>query len=76
MERNIIMTRTDLMDLKAGDILLYNDGREGHQDVKAEVITSGDNFVVVQFVDRAESTTIYHHEKAWTDYLIKQANPQ
>lgn len=71
-----MMTKTDLMGLKVGDILLYNDGREGHIDVKAEVIVLGDNFVVVQFVDRAESTTIYFTDKAWTDYLRKQANPQ
>lgn len=65
------MTKNDLMELKAGDILIYDDGREGHRDVRAEVMMLGDNFVVVQFVDRAETTTIYCSEKAWTDYLTK-----
>lgn len=71
-----MITKTDLKDLKAGDTLLYNDGREGHIDVKAEVLRQGDDSVVVQFADRAESTTIFYTDKAWTDYLRKQATPQ
>jgi len=71
-----MMTTTDLMGLKAGDILIYNDGREGHQDVKAEVLTLGKDFIIVQFVDRADTTNYLSQRKAWTDYLRKQPNPQ
>jgi hypothetical protein len=52
-----------------GDTLIYNDGREGHTNRKAVVLEVGQNFIIVQFEDRASSTTIMNHDKAWTDFL-------
>ena len=39
--------------------IVYNDGRAGHTDIKAEILELHENFILVQFEDRADTTNIY-----------------
>ena len=63
------MNGEHLKSLNAGDVLVYDDGRPGHSGVKAVVLSNHENCVVVQFEDRADTTTIKHDEVGWTNYL-------
>ena len=67
------MNAEHMKSLKSGDILLYDDGRPGHVGVKAAVLSNDENCVVVQFEDRADTTTIKHDDVGWTDYLKRQS---
>ena len=65
------MTSEEMADLKQGDRISYNDGREGHSGVIAIVVESGASVTIVQFADRADTTAIAHSDRGWTDYLGK-----
>lgn len=55
--------------IKAGDVLVYDDGRAGHSGVKAVVLSVNATGMTVQFEDRADTTRIAFTDKAWMDYL-------
>ncbi len=63
------MNAKDMKSVKPGDTLVYDDGRPGHRGVKAVVVSNGTGSLIVQFEDRAETTTIKHNDSGWTDYL-------
>jgi len=63
------MNGEQMKSLNSGDILVYDDGRAGHVGVKAVVLSNYENCVIVQFEDRADTTTIKHDEVGWTKYL-------
>lgn len=63
------MNVEQMKSLNSGDILVYDDGRPGHVGVKAVVLSDHENSVIVQFEDRADTTTIKHDEVGWTNYL-------
>ena len=65
------MNKKEMKALKAGDVISYDDGRKGHQGVKATVLENGEHFVVVQFIDRFAPDTIKHSDTEWTKYLSK-----
>jgi hypothetical protein len=67
------MNAEQMKSLNTGDILVYDDGRPGHAGVKAVVLSNHENSVIVQFEDRADTTTIKHDEVGWTKHL-KQSN--
>lgn len=52
-----------------GKEIVYNDGREGHKDVKATILEADNNKMVVQFEDRADTTTILFSEKLWMNFI-------
>lgn len=49
--------------------LIYDDGRPGHRGVKAEVLSVSSTQMVVQFDDRADTTTISLSDRDWMDHL-------
>ena len=53
----------------AGKEIVYNDGREGHKNVRAIILEADNNKMVVQFEDRADTTTILFSEKSWMDFI-------
>ena len=55
--------------IKAGIVLVYNDGREGHQDAACEVLGVSDKGMLVQFTDRADTTRISFNDAAWMNHL-------
>ena len=63
------MTAEQMKALNSGDLLVYDDGRPGHVGVKAVVLSNHQNCLIVQFEDRADTTTIKHDEVGWTKYL-------
>jgi hypothetical protein len=63
------MNADQMKSLNSGDILVYDDGRPGHSGVKAVVLSNLENCLIVQFEDRADTTTIKHDEVGWTKYL-------
>ena len=60
------------INCKVGDTLIYDDGREGHKGILCVVVSAGATSMVVQFADRADSTTIKYNDKGWMDYLVKK----
>jgi hypothetical protein len=66
------MNAEQMKSLKTGDILVYDDGRAGHRDVKAVVLSNDKNSLIVQFEDRADTTTIKHDDVGWTKYLRRE----
>jgi hypothetical protein len=66
------MNAEHMKSLKSGDILVYDDGRPGHVGVKAVVLSNHENSVIVQFEDRADTTTIQHDEVGWTKHLKRK----
>ena len=61
-----------MKSLNSGDILVYDDGRPGHVGVKAVVLSNHETSVIVQFEDRADTTTIKHDEVGWTEHLKRK----
>jgi hypothetical protein len=59
----------DPTTIQAGATLNYNDGRPGHTNVKAKVLSVYSNGMVVQFEDRAEPNTILFSDHDWMDNL-------
>jgi hypothetical protein len=54
---------------KIGQALTYNDGRPGHTNHKAVVLNVLSNCFVVQFEDRADTTTIRWDDAGWMRYI-------
>ena len=54
---------------KRGDHILYNDGRPGHTNVKAEILSIDGDSMTVQFEDRADTTRIHFSDRQWMDDL-------
>jgi hypothetical protein len=54
---------------KPGQSLSYDDGRAGHRQVKATVLSVGPAAMVVQFEDRADTTTIRFSDSQWTKFI-------
>lgn len=52
-----------------GDVISYNDGRPGHQDVRAVVLSVDRIGMVVQFEDRADTTRISFSDRSWMDFI-------
>ena len=67
-----LMNAEHMKSLKTGDILVYDDGRAGHRDVKAVVLSNEKNSLIVQFEDRADTTSIKHDDVGWTKYLRRE----
>ncbi len=65
------MKAEDMKSLNFGDILVYDDGRPGHRGSKAEVLSNDKSHVVLQFEDRADTTTIKHDDSGWIEHLTK-----
>lgn len=63
------MTLNQTREIKAGSILIYNDGRKGHTNALAHVLQIDGTGMTVQFVDRADTTRIRLSDRAWMDYL-------
>lgn len=57
--------------VKVGDTLKYNDGRQGHQDVTAEVLEVEPTGMVVKFSDRYQETFISWTDQKWMKYLSR-----
>lgn len=60
------MTTKQMQQLKAGDVVVYNDGRG---PARAVVLDNSATVTLVKFDDRADTTAIRHSERAWTDCL-------
>lgn len=59
---------TTTINFQIGDRIRYNDGRAGH-DVGAKVLSVGATSMVVQFDDRADTTTIRYADEAWMKHI-------
>ena len=56
--------------VKEGCRISYDDGRPGHEDVRASVleVTEGHG-MLVQFDDRADTTYIFFSDRRWMDFI-------
>lgn len=61
-----------MKNVRVGDQIIYDDGRSGHQQVPAEVLSVDTNGMTVQFTDRADTTRISFSDRGWMDYLSLQ----
>lgn len=52
-----------------GREIVYDDGRPGHRAVKATILSANDRGMVVQFVDRADTTTISFTDAEWMRFI-------
>lgn len=59
----------DVADFQPGQTIAYDDGRPGHRGVLATVLSVSGTGMVVQFEDRADTTTISFADRGWMDYL-------
>jgi hypothetical protein len=56
--------------VRKGSTISYDDGRPGHQDVRAGVLEVVDGHgMLVQFEDRADTTYILFSESQWMDFV-------
>ena len=63
------LTPEEMAALQVDDVLIYNDGRAGHCEVKAIVLLNDGAKIFAQFEDRNAATIIPYSAKQWTDYL-------
>ena len=49
--------------------IVYNDGRTGHTNATATVLSVSESGMVVQFDDRADTTSIQFDDESWMKYL-------
>lgn len=52
-----------------GGRIVYNDGRPGHTDAQAIILAVSEVGMVVQFEDRADTSTIRFDEDKWMDFI-------
>ncbi len=57
----------------AGSRIIYNDGREGHTGIVATILEVNTNQMIVQFEDRADTTTIRLSDSGWMDHIKRGA---
>ena len=62
------MTVDQAKRIKPGAVLMYDDGRSGHQGVRAMVLTVADRYLIAQFEDRADTTKV-EFVPDWLSYL-------
>ena len=55
--------------IKTGDRIVYNDGRPGHKDVFATVLTVDAKGMNVQFEDRADTNYIAFSDRGWMNFI-------
>jgi hypothetical protein len=55
--------------IQVGSRLVYNDGREGHQEVFATVLEVNAKGMKVQFEDRADTSQIAFADRGWMDFI-------
>jgi hypothetical protein len=55
--------------ISVGERVVYNDRREGHTNIVAVVLEIHQNFMIVQFEDRADTTKISFSDRQWMDFL-------
>jgi hypothetical protein len=56
--------------VKEGDRISYDDGRPGHQDVRATVLNVAEGRgMLVQFDDRADATYILFSDARWMNFI-------
>ncbi len=56
--------------VKAGDRISYDDGRPGHQGVRATVLEVMEGRgMLVQFDDRADTTYILFSDRRWMEFI-------
>lgn len=54
---------------KRGSWIYYNDGRPGHANVKARILSTDATGMTVKFEDRARSTRINFNDAAWINHI-------
>jgi hypothetical protein len=57
------------LQIKQGCRIAYDDGRPGHQGVKATVLAEDARGMTVQFDDRADTTCILFSDSKWMDFI-------
>ena len=62
-------TESKAFNISIGQTIIYNDGRDGHRDIRAEVLYADSRMMQVQFADRMSLTTIYYSEREWMDHI-------
>ena len=55
--------------IKMGGRIVYNDGRPGHKDVLATVLTVDARGMTVQFEDRADTNYMAFSDRGWMDFI-------
>ena len=58
---------------EAGQHLIYDDGRPGHSNSRAEILEVTSRSMLVQFENRASPTLIYFDDPEWMDYINFEA---
>lgn len=56
-------------NVRVGQTLTYNDGREGHRNVRAVIVALTADGFIAQFEDRADVTPIAWHEMEWLRFI-------
>lgn len=64
------MTISQAKQLKPGSEISYNDGRNGHQNVKAVVLSVGEHSLIAQFSDRYTTTKV-EFVPEWLEFLCE-----
>lgn len=59
-------------EMQPGEFVIYNDGREGHIDVRAVVLSVDSQGMMVSFEDRADVTRIQFNQPAWMNFLRRE----
>lgn len=57
-------------EIKPGMFIVYNDGRVGHTNSKADILAVDSRGMLVQFEDRADTTRINFNDSAWMDHIV------
>lgn len=63
------MKNLGILEVKAGNTVIYNDGREGHKNVQGIVKSVSDNIAMIKFSDRASVSTVALNNPEWTNFL-------
>lgn len=50
--------------------IVYNDGRNGHKNCKADILSVDATGMVVAFDDRADITRINFNDSAWMNHIV------
>jgi hypothetical protein len=64
-----MMNAGKLDGISVGERIVYNDGRDGHRNIFAVVLEIHHQHMVVQFEDRADTTSINFSDRQWMDFL-------